>query len=87
MIKNIPLYILTCLLLGVALYLRSPFTAIAIVALWGVSALEAVFTRKNKDTDVADIQATLAAHKAKLSVIERDITNIAERAHAILGDF
>ena len=84
--KNIPMYLLTIALLGVAVYLRSPLTAIVTVGLWGVSAAEAVFTRKNRDADIVEMQATLAAHKAKMDLLTKDITNVAERAKTILGD-
>lgn len=85
--ENIPMYMLTMAMLAVAVYLRSPMTAIAIVGLWGVKALEAVFTRKNRDADIADMLATLASHKAQMSLLTRDITNVSDRAKTILGDF
>ena len=84
--ENIPLYLLTVALLAVAVYLRSPMTAIAIVGLWAVRASEAVFTRKNRDADITEMQATLAAHKAQMSALTRDVTNVAERARTILGE-
>jgi len=84
--QNIPLYLLTIALLAVAIYLRSPMTAIAIVGLWAVQASEAVLTRKNRDADIADMMATIAAHKAKMDTLTKDITNVAERAKTILGD-
>ena len=84
--KNVPMYVLTVALLAVAVYLRSPLTAIVTVGLWGVSAAEAIFTRKNRDADIADIMATMAAHKAQMSTLTRDITNVAERARTILGE-
>lgn len=85
--ENMPSYFLTAALLAVAVYLRSPMTAIAIVGLWGVRAAEAVFTRKNRDADLTEIMATLAAHKAQMSMLTKDITNVAERAKTILGDY
>lgn len=86
-IRDLPLYFLTLSLLGVAVYLRSPLVAIAIVALWGVHASEAVFTRKNRDADITEMLATMASHKAKMDMLTRDIGNVAERAKTILGDF
>jgi hypothetical protein len=83
---NAPLYLLTASLLAVAVYLKSPVIAVAIVALWGVHASEAVFTRKNRDADIVEMQAVLAAHKAKMDLLSKDITNVAERAKTILGD-
>lgn len=84
--KNVPMYILTIALLVVAVYLRSPLTAIVTVGLWGVGAAEAVFTRRNRDADIMEMQATLAQHKAQMSTLTRDITNVAERARTILGE-
>lgn len=84
--ENIPMYLLTIAMLAVAVYLRSPMTAIAIVGLWAVRASEAVFTRKNRDADIADIMATIASHKAQMSALTRDVTNVAERARTILGE-
>jgi hypothetical protein len=86
MTKDIPLYLLTMALLAVSVYLRSPMTAMGIVALWGVHASEAVFTRKNRDADIAGMLDTMAAHKAKMDMLTRDITNVAERAKVILGE-
>ncbi len=84
--RNIPLYLLTSALLGAAIFLHSPMIAISIVALWGVRASEDIMTRRNKDADIADIQATLASHKAKMDALTKDITNVAERARVILGE-
>lgn len=84
--QNIPLYILTAALLAVAVYLRSPMTAIAIVGLWGVSAAEAVLTRKNRDADITELMETMRAHKAKMDLLTKDIGNVAERARTILGE-
>lgn len=84
--RNIPLYLLTAALLAVAIYLRSPLTAMSIVALWGVNVSESVLMRKTKDADIVEIQATLASHKAKMEMLTKDITNVAERARTILGD-
>lgn len=84
--QNIPLYLLTAALLGAAVYLRSSLVAVSIVALWGVGASESVFTRKNKDADITEIQATLAAHKAKMDLLTKDVMNVAERAKTILGE-
>lgn len=86
MLRNIPLYILTVALLGVAIYLHSSLIAVSVVALWGVSAAEGIFTRKNKDADITEIQATLASHKSKMDLLTKDITNVAERAKTILGE-
>lgn len=84
--ENIPMYLLTIAMLAVSVYLHSPMTAIAIVGLWAVKASETVFTRKNRDADIADMMATLSAHKAQMSALTKDITNVAERAKVILGD-
>jgi hypothetical protein len=84
--KNIPMYILTIALLAVAVYLRSPLTAIVTVGLWGVSAAEAVFTRKNRDADIAEIMDTMKAQKAQMSILTQDITNVSKRAQVILGE-
>ena len=84
--QNAPLYLLTAALLAVAVYLKSPVIAVSIVALWGVNASEAVFTRKNRDSDIVDMLATMAQHKAKMEMLTKDITNVAERAKVILGD-
>jgi hypothetical protein len=85
-LKELPLYLLTMALLGTAVYLKSPVIAVAIVALWAVHASETVFTRKNRDADITEMQAVLAAHKAKMDTLTKDITNVAERAKTILGD-
>lgn len=84
--KNIPMYLLTMALLGIAVYLRSPIIAVVTVGLWAISATEAIMTRKNRDADIVEMQATLAAHKAKMDLLTKDITNVAERAKTILGD-
>lgn len=86
MVRQIPLYLLTIALLGASIYLKSPMIAISVVALWGVRASEDVFTRKNRDADITEMQATLAAHKAKMDLLTKDITNVAERAKTILGE-
>lgn len=86
MIRNIPLYMLTIALLCAAVYLHSPLIAVSIVALWGVNASEAVFTRKNRDADITEIQAVIASHKAKMDLLTKDISNVAERAKTILGE-
>jgi hypothetical protein len=83
---NIPLYILTFAMLVMAAYLRSPLVCISIVALWGTFAAQNIMTRKNRDADITDMMATLAAHKAQMSLLTKDITNVAERARVILGD-
>lgn len=84
--ENIPMYLLTIAMLAVAVYLRSPMTAIAIVGLWAVRASEAVFTRKNRDLDITDIMSTLDAHKKQMAILTKDITNVSERAQTILGE-
>jgi hypothetical protein len=84
--ENIPLYLLTTAMLGMAAYLHSPMTAIAIVGLWAVKASEAVFTRKNRDADIAEIMSVIAAHKAQMSILTQDITNVSKRAQVILGE-
>ncbi len=84
--QELPLYALTLALLAVAVYLRSPMTAISIVGLWAVRASESVFTRKNRDEDIAEIMSVLAAHKAQMSILTQDITNVSKRAQVILGE-
>lgn len=84
--ENIPLYLLTCAMLGEAIYLHSPFIAVAIVALWAVKGAEHVMSRKNRDADLSEILATLAAHKAQMSILTKDVVNVAERAKNILGE-
>lgn len=85
--ENIPLYLLTISMLAVAVHLQSPMTAIAIVGLWAVRAAESIFTRKNRDADISEIMSALAANKAQMSMLTKDITNVAERAKTILGDY
>lgn len=84
--REIPMYVLTMALLAVAVYLRSPLTAIVTVGLWGVSAAESVLTRKNRDLDIAEIMSTLSSHKAQMATLTKDITNVSERAQTILGE-
>lgn len=86
MMRSIPLYLLTLALLAAAVYLHSPMIAISIVALWGVRGAEDVFTRKNRDADIIDMQATIQSHKAKMELLVRDIGNLTERARTILGE-
>lgn len=80
------MYLLTIALLGVAIYLRSPMTAIVTVGLWAVKAAETVMSRKNRDADIAEIMDTMRSHKAKMDLLTKDITNVAERARTILGE-
>lgn len=84
--KNIPMYLLTIALLGVAVYLRSPLTAIVTVGLWAVQAAEAVMTRKNRDADIEKMMETMKAHEVKMNLLTKDIHNVAERASVILGE-
>lgn len=84
--QSIPLYLLTTSLLAVAVYLKSPVIAVSIVALWAVHASESVFTRKNRDSDIAELMDTMRSHKAKMDLLTKDITNVAERARTILGE-
>lgn len=84
--NNVPMYLLTIALLGVAVYLRSPLTAIVTVGLWAVHAAEMVMTRKNRDADILELMETMKAHKAQMSLLTKDITNVAERARTILGE-
>lgn len=84
--ENVPMYLLTIALLGVAIYLRSPITAIVTVGLWAVKGAETVLTRKNRDKDIAELMDTMQSHKAKMDLLTRDITNVAERARTILGE-
>lgn len=84
--ENVPMYLLTVALLGVAIYLNSPVTAIITVGLWAVHAAEKVMTRKNRDADIIELMDTLKAHKAQMSMLTKDITNVSERARTILGE-
>lgn len=84
--ENIPLYLLTCAILGMAVYLRSPMVCASIIALWAVSAAQNVMTRKNRDSDIADIVAQMASQKTQMASLTRDITNVADRARHILGE-
>lgn len=84
--ENVPMYLLTIALLGVAVYLKSPLTAIVTVGLWAVHAGEKVMTRKNRDADIAEMMDTLKSHKAQMSLLTKDISNVAERARTILGE-
>lgn len=86
MVRNVPLYLLTVALLGAAVYLRSPLIAVSVVALWGINTSESVLTRKNRDADIAEMQATIAAHKIKMESLSKDIHNVADRARTILGE-
>lgn len=83
---NVPMYLLTVALLGVAIYLHSPLTAIVTVGLWAVKAAETVLTRKNRDADIAQLMETMEKQKVKMDLLTRDITNVAERARTILGE-
>ncbi len=84
--NDIPLYILTLLLLGAAAYLKSSMVCVSITALWAVNAAQTIMTRKNRDADIADILATMASHKAQMSTLTQDITNVSKRAQVILGE-
>jgi hypothetical protein len=84
--ENIPMYILTAALLAIAVYLRSPIVCIGIVTLWGLTAAQTIMTRKNRDADIAEIMSVMAAHKAQMSTLTQDITNVSKRAQVILGE-
>ena len=84
--RHIPLYCLTVALLAAAVYLKSAFVAVAIVALWGVQTAETILTRQNKEADIAEMQATLATQRTKMDLLTRDIHNVQERARVILGE-
>ena len=84
--ENIPMYILTAALLAIAVYLRSPIVCIGIVTLWGLTAAQTIMTRKNRDADIAEIMSVIAAHKAQMSTLTQDITNVSKRAQVILGE-
>jgi hypothetical protein len=84
--ENIPLYLLTCAILGMAVYLHSPIVCVSIIALWGINAAQNVMTRKNRDADIAEILSTIATHKAQMSILTQDITNVSKRAQVILGE-
>lgn len=82
----VALYLLTVALLGEAVYLRSPLIAVSAVVLWGIQVVQTVLTRKNRDADIAEIMDTMKSHKAQMSMLTKDITNVAERARTILGE-
>jgi hypothetical protein len=84
--NEIPLYLLTIALLGEAAYLRSPIIAVSAVVLWGVQAAQVVLSRKNRDADIAEIMSVISAHKAQMSILTQDITNVSKRAQVILGE-
>jgi hypothetical protein len=84
--ENVPLYLLTCAILGMAVYLRSPMVCASIIPLWGINSAQIIMTRKTRDADIAEMQATLASHKALMSSLRTDITNVHERAKTILGE-
>lgn len=84
--QDIPMYLLTCAILGMAVYLRSPMICVSIIALWGINAAQNIMTRKNRDEDISAMMATMASHKAKMDALTRDITNVSERARTILGE-
>lgn len=84
--ENIPLYLLTSAILGMAVYLKSPLVCVSIIALWAVNAAQSIMTRKNRDEDIVEMLATIASHKAKMDALTRDITNVSERARVILGE-
>ncbi len=84
--ENVPMYLLTVALLAVAVYLRSPMTAVVTVGLWAIRSAESVLARKNRDADIAEMMDMLKSHKAQMSLLTKDITNVAERARTILGE-
>lgn len=86
MSRAIPLYLLTAALLAASVYLHSAAVAMSVVALWAVRASEDIFTRKNKDADIVEIQTLMDAHKTRMAALERDVVNVAERARTILGE-
>jgi hypothetical protein len=83
---NIPLYLLTLSLLGMTVYLRSPMICVSIIALWGINGAQTIMTRKNRDADIAEIMSVISAHKAQMSILTQDITNVSKRAQVILGE-
>ncbi len=83
---SIALYLLAVALLGEAVYLHSPLTAVSVVVLWGAQIAQTVLTRKNRDADIAEILSVIAAHKAQMSILTQDITNVSKRAQVILGE-
>ena len=84
--QDIPLYVLTSAILGMAVYLHSPMVCVSLIALWGINAAQSIMTRKNRDADIAGMLYTIASHKAKMDMLTRDVTNVAERARTILGE-
>jgi hypothetical protein len=85
-LQDTPLYLLTIALLGEAVYLHSPIIAVSAVVLWGIQVAQTVLTRKNRDADITELMDTMRSHKAKMDILTRDITNVAERARTILGE-
>jgi len=84
--NDIPLYFLTVSLLAMTVYLKSPLVCVSIIALWAVNAAQTTLTRKNRDADIAEIMSIIAAHKAQMSILTQDITNVSKRAQVILGE-
>lgn len=84
--ENIPMYLLTCAILGMAVYLKSPVVCASIIALWAINAAQTIMTRKNRDEDITAMLSTMASHKTKMDALTRDITNVSERARVILGE-
>lgn len=84
--SEIPMYLLTCAILGMAVYLKSPLVCVSIIALWAINAAQTIMTRKNRDADIAEMLATLASHKAQMLTLTQDITNVSRRAQVILGE-
>jgi hypothetical protein len=84
--ENIPLYLLTSAILGMAVYLKSPLVCVSIIALWAVNAAQSIMTRKNRDEDITELYTTLADHKARMITLTQDITNVSRRAQVILGE-
>lgn len=84
--QEIPLYILTSAILGMSVYLKSPLVCVSIIALWAINASQTIMTRRNRDADITDILATMASHKAQMSILTQDITNVSKRAQVILGE-
>src|ERR1019366_9287568 len=64
--QDIPMYLLTCAILGMAVYLRSPMICVSIIALWGINAAQNIMTRKNRDEDISAMMAPMAGSKGKM---------------------
>lgn len=86
MLRKIPLFLLTLALLAIAVYLKSPIVAAVIVVLWGVQAGEAILTHQTREADIKVMMEDMTKMKARMQVLDMNVTNVAERAKTILGE-